>query len=99
MNARRRNRSHRHEDNAHGCDRAGNGKRAQPEPQRLRYRTDEIDWIVADKSEDGAGAEDEDKCDDWRRDNNGAADTARRLACSTAQTAAIPKSTPRSPLH
>ena len=84
MNAGRRNRSHRHQQDADGRDRAGNWKRLQTESQRLRDRTDEIDGTIADEREHRAGTQNKSQRDHRRSDQNRAADVARgrsRFAC------------------
>ncbi len=77
VNAGRRNRAHRHQQNSDGSDCAGNWKRMQAESQRLRHRTDQIDRIVADKREHRTRSENEHQRDHGRSDKDGAPDVAR----------------------
>ena len=95
MNARRRNRSHGHQQNPNRSDYTGDRKRAQAKSQGLRHRADEIDLIVSDKCQNRAGAQDEHERDDGRGNKDGPADIARRSARLTRENGDVLKSAQR----
>ena len=58
----------------------------------MRHWADEVDWIVPDECENGAGAEDEHQCDDGRSDDDRAANVAGRRARFAGQDRDVLKS-------
>ena len=58
----------------------GDPKRVRPSRKVCGHRPDEIDRVVADESENRAGAENEHERDDRRGDENAAPDVAGRGA-------------------
>src|SRR6266513_22747 len=71
----------------------------QAESQRLRHRADQIDLIISYESENGTRSKNEDQRDDWRGDNDRAADVARRCACFPGQDAHIFEPAQRADRH